>query len=441
MAFAITQNCCSDASCVSVCPVNAIHPTPEERAFGSTEMLHVDPRSCIDCGACADACPIDAIVPVESLFGPEKVYAEINADYFEGTPEPVRTGPNFHPWGEPSFDRLVPSAFKGLDVAVVGTGPAGMYAVEDLLLHTGSRVTLIDRLSTPGGLVNFGVAPDHPSTKKVGHTFARLFDHPRVKLLLGTEIGRDLTHEDLMKRHDAVIYAVGAPDDRKLGVRGEEHAHAATRFVAWYNGHPDVPADAFKLDAERVVLVGMGNVALDVARILLSDPESLASTSIAPHALAELRRSRVREVVLLARGESASYTRNERLGFDATISDGAVFRHNVQVVSISDTGVLTTDGDFIEAGLVLRAIGSRGVRTPGLPFDEGSGRIPNDRGRVAGVPGAYVVGWAKRGPSGGIGANRACAKETVGELLEDAWAGTLPERDKPMRRVLALVGR
>ncbi|HSV40074.1 MAG TPA: FAD-dependent oxidoreductase, partial [Nocardioidaceae bacterium] len=320
MVFAITQNCCSDATCVSVCPVNAIHPTPEERAFGSTEMLHVDPRSCIDCGACADACPIDAIVPVESLFGPEKVYADINAAYYEGTEPAEDTGPNFHEWSEPTFDRIVPSAFKGLDVAVVGTGPAGMYAVEDLLLHTASRVTLVDRLSTPGGLVKWGVAPDHPSTKKVGHTFARFYDHPRLKLLLGTEIGVDLTHEDLMKRHDAVIYAVGAPSDRKLGVPGEERAHAATRFVAWYNGHPDVPADAFSLDTERVVVIGMGNVALDVARILLSDPESLSTTSIAPHALAELRRSRVREVVLVGRSSegNAAYTRNEMLGLRAT---------------------------------------------------------------------------------------------------------------------------
>lgn len=441
MTFAITQNCCSDATCVSVCPVNAIHPTPEERAFGSTEMLHVDPRSCIDCGACGDACPIDAIVPATSLFGPEKVYVEINRAYYDDQPEPARTGPNFHPWPQPSFERLVPSAFKGLDVAVVGTGPAGMYAVEDLVLHTGSQVTLIDRLRTPGGLVNYGVAPDHPSTKKVGETFERLRTHDRVKLMLGTEIGRDLTHADLLAKHDAVVYAVGAPDDRKLGAPGEEHAHAATRFVAWCNGHPDVPADAFDLSTGRVVIVGMGNVALDVARILLCDENTLEGTSIAPHALAALRRSRVREVVMLARGESASYTRNERLGFDSAVSTGAVFRHNVQVESVSPSGVLTTDGDFIEAGLVLRAIGSRGVRVPGLPFDEASGTVPNDRGRVAGVPGAYVVGWAKRGPSGGIGANRACAKETIGELLEDAWAGRLPERDRPLKRVLALVGR
>ena len=114
MTFAITQNCCSDATCVSVCPVNAIHPTPEERAFGSTEMLHVDPRSCIDCGACADACPIDAIVPVDSAVRPgEGVRRDQRAYYETSRSRSEDTGPNFHPWSQPTFDRIVPSALQG----------------------------------------------------------------------------------------------------------------------------------------------------------------------------------------------------------------------------------------------------------------------------------------------------------------------------------------
>src|SRR5690349_10338625 len=133
MAFAITQTCCNDATCVSVCPVNCIHPTPEERAFGSTELLHIDPGACIDCGACADACPVDAVLPVDRLTGGQREYARINAAYFEQdgqapeqTGTPARSGPNLHAWGAPSFDRVLPPDFGPLRVAIVGTGPAGM---------------------------------------------------------------------------------------------------------------------------------------------------------------------------------------------------------------------------------------------------------------------------------------------------------------------------
>ncbi len=142
MAFAITQTCCSDATCVSVCPVNCIHPTPEERAFGSTEMLHIDPKTCIDCGACADACPVDAVFPVDRLTGAQREYARINAAWYEDgehRPEQPVRGPVFHDWGAPSFDRVLPPDFGPLRVAVVGTGPAGMYAARDLLLHTPPR--------------------------------------------------------------------------------------------------------------------------------------------------------------------------------------------------------------------------------------------------------------------------------------------------------------
>ncbi|MGH3359728.1 MAG: 4Fe-4S binding protein, partial [Nocardioidaceae bacterium] len=243
MPYAITQTCCSDATCVSVCPVNCIHPTPQERAFGSTEMLYVDPSTCIDCGACADACPVDAIIPVEALRGPERAYADINAAYYEGersaAADPM---PNFHPWAPPTFERSLPSDFAPLRVAVVGTGPAGMYAAEDLLLHTNSTVTLIDRHREPGGLIRYGVAPDHPSTKKVGDTFARLHRHPRARLKLGVDVGTDLSHDEIAAHHDAVVYAVGAAGDRRLDIPGEDlpGSISARTFVAWYNAHPDV---------------------------------------------------------------------------------------------------------------------------------------------------------------------------------------------------------
>ncbi|MBB4905277.1 FAD-dependent oxidoreductase [Actinophytocola algeriensis] len=482
MAFAITQTCCTDASCVAVCPVNCIHPTPDEPDFGTTDMLYVDPRTCIDCGACADACPVDAIFPVDALTEPLKSYVDINAEYYEGKALPdMDASPNFHAWGPPSFHRLIPSDLAPLDVAVVGTGPAGMYAVQDLLSHTNASVTLVDRLPVAGGLIRFGVAPDHPATKRIGEVFARFHSHPRLRLRLGVEVGRDVTADELARRHDAVIYAVGAAVARDMGIPGEDLAGsiAATTVVGWYNGHPDVLADAVDLSAERVVVVGNGNVALDVARILTADPATLAGTSIAPHALAALRSSKVREVVLLGRRGpgDAAYTRPELLaltGQDAVdlvvdahdpragaAEDGkaALLRdvrretvdwsaapphgrrrivlrfHATPAAVIGDgevRGLRLTDGVEITTGRVVRAIGHRATPLSGLPFDDDSGTIPNTGGRVR--PGTYVVGWVKRGPSGGIGANRACAEETVGALLADAAAGLLnPTRGRGRR--------
>ncbi|WP_406089715.1 FAD-dependent oxidoreductase [Streptomyces sp. NBC_01013] len=489
MTYAITQTCCSDATCVAVCPVNCIHPTPEEPAFGSTEMLYVDPATCIDCGACADACPVDAIFPVDSLLGAQKEFIGINAAYYADRAQVQAAGPNFHAWGEPSFPRSLPSDFAPIRVAVVGTGPAGMYAAEDLLLHTNAEVTLIDRLPVAGGLVRYGVAPDHPATKGVGETFARLHSHPRVRMHLGVEVGKDLTAEELAAHHDAVIYAVGASSSRRLGIPGEDLPGSlpATSFVSWYNAHPEVPPETVGLSAERVVVTGNGNVALDVARILVTDPDALAGTDIAGHALAALRDSEVREVVLLGRrgpGDLAC-TGSELLalghlpGVELVVDDGdprtgaeideaaagekaalirelpremvdwaqppppgrrIVFRfHSAPVEVLGNDGVEAVRvthaaGDReIPAGLFLRAIGYRGLPVPGLPFDEATGTVPHEGGRVVGVTGSYVVGWIKRGPSGGIGANRTCAAETVGTLLADAVAGALPSPAYPAR--------
>lgn len=483
MTYAITQTCCSDATCVAVCPVNCIHPTPEERAFGSTEMLYIDPRSCIDCGACADACPVDAVFPVDSLSAAQREYAQINAAYFhDRAPQEPGDGPNFHVWGEPTFERTLPSDFAPIRVAVVGTGPAGMYTAEDLLLHTNAEVTLIDRLPVAGGLVRYGVAPDHPATKRAGDRFARFHNHPRVRMHLGVEVGRDVTARELAAHHDAVVYAVGASTDRRIGIPGEElpGSVSATTFVAWYNAHPEVPADAVALSAERAVVVGTGNVALDVARILVSEPENLTGTDIADHALAALRAGKVREVVVLGRRgpKDAAYTRSEILalnhlpGVELVVDDhdprigssidAAVSRNKAadlrgvarsavnwasppapgrRIVLRFHSAPLEVLGDEkvravrtssasgereIRSGLLLRAVGYRGLPIPGLPFDEATGTVPHEAGRVHGMPGTYVVGWIKRGPSGGIGANRTCAAETVGTLLADAVEGSLP---------------
>ncbi|MFE6977907.1 FAD-dependent oxidoreductase [Streptomyces sp. NPDC057682] len=497
MTYAITQTCCSDATCVAVCPVNCIHPTPDEPDFGRTEMLYVDPATCIDCGACADACPVDAIFPVDSLFGARKEYAAVNSAYYADRAPQRAAAPNFHAWGEPSFPRSLPSDFAPIRVAVVGTGPAGMYAAEDLLLNTGAEVTLIDRLPVAGGLVRYGVAPDHPATKGVGETFARFHSHPRVRMHLGVEVGKDVTVEEIAAHHDAVIYAVGASTDRRLGIPGEDlpGSLAATSFVAWYNAHPEaVPAGA-GLDAERVVVTGNGNVALDVARILVADPAALARTDISDRALAALRDSRVREVVLLGRrgpediaatvsellalthlpdvalvvdthdprtaeaidaaapGDKAALLRRlprETVDWSEPPPEGRRIVLRFHSAPVEVVGRDSADGDsasrvggvrvsgadgesVVPAGLFLRAIGYRGVPVPGLPFDEATGTVPHEGGRVAGRAGTYVVGWIKRGPSGGIGANRTCAAETVGTLLEDAVAGALPSPAHPAR--------
>ncbi|MFD9686278.1 FAD-dependent oxidoreductase [Kitasatospora sp. NPDC059088] len=504
MAYAITRTCCNDASCVSVCPVNCIHPTPEEPEFGTTDMLYIDPQACIDCGACADACPVDAVYPVDRLRGPDVVFGDLNRDWY-------RDHPNDHAWGAPGFPRSLPGELGTLRIAVVGTGPSAGYTAQELLRCTSAELTMIDRLPVTGGLLRHGVAPDHQSTKRIAESFASVFHDPRLRMHLNLEVGTDVTHEELAAHHHAVVYAVGAAADRRLGVPGEDLPGSlpATSFVGWYNADPTVPADAVELSAERVVVVGNGNVAVDIARILLTDPDRLAVTDIADHALAALRRSRVREVVLLARRgpEQAAWSAPEFLalrrlpGVELVVEDHPQVRAAIEaaapdsraallaglpLVSTGDAGGeggeggegaqpgpgrrivlrflstpvelagadgrvagltvertrLTGDGvpdgttgerETLRAGLVVRSIGHRGVPLPGLPFDERTGTVARRGGRVVdpatgqALPGAYVVGWAKRGPSGGIGANRACARETVDALLDDAVARVLPE--------------
>ena len=470
MAYAITQTCCTDASCVAACPVNCIHPTPGEPDFGTTESLYIDPRACIDCGACADACPVEAIFPVDRLFGADAAHAELNRQYFAGTG-------GGGDWDAPRFPRSLPAELSAPRIAVVGTGPAAGYAVQHLLRCTDAEITLIDRVPVPGGLVRYGVAPDHGATKGIGRSFANAFRHARVRMHLNVEVGRDVTHEELAAHHHAVLYAVGASGHRELGVPGEQLVGSlpATEFVGWCNARPDVPAARVDLSGERAVVVGTGNVALDVARLLLTDPEELAGTDIAEHALEALRASKIREVVLLGRRgpAEAAYTRPEfldlrhRAGIDVVVDEHGGAAGDIAAAAPGSTAgllqdvpvrevdwalpppagrrlvlrfrsepaevlgdqqvraVRTAGGAEIPAGLLVRSIGSRGVPVPGVPFDAECGVIPNERGRVA--PGTYVVGWAKRGATGGIGANRACAAETVDALLDDVEARRLPE--------------
>ncbi|QLY33220.1 FAD-dependent oxidoreductase [Nocardia huaxiensis] len=502
MPYVVTQSCCSDASCVYACPVNCIHPTPDEPDFRTAEMLYVDPQACVDCGACATACPVDAIVSSKKLTDEQKPFIEINADFYR------------HERPRPLLARPIPAAEvkpgrEPLRVAIVGSGPSAMYAADELLTQPGVSVTVFDRLSTPYGLARFGVAPDHTKTRQVSKLFDVISAQPGFGSYLNVAVGEHVSHDELLAHHHAVIYAVGASADRKLGVAGEglPGSVSATEFVAWYNGHPDQAGRYFDLSQQRAVIVGNGNVALDVARILTTDPELLAGTDIAPRALAALRRSKIEEVVILGRrgpAESA-FTVPEFVGLlgsdvdivvDGEIPEPSgelpqsveqklkllrgladrptggrkriVFRYLSAPTAITGvdrvTGVevarneLVADADGVvravatgavetlETGLVLTSVGYRGTALPGLPFDEQAGIIPNLDGRVletaggAVVSGTYVTGWIKRGPTGFIGTNKSCAQQTVRQLVDDFNAGRLVEPAGDTRDFDRLVG-
>lgn len=392
-----------------------------------------------------------------------------------------------------------------LRVAVIGAGPAGFYAAENLLRHDEPtvEVDLFDRLPTPFGLVRSGVAPDHPKIKNVTRVFERVAQHPRFRFFGNVCFGEHLALEDLEAHYHQVLFTTGAQTDRSLGIPGEDlhGSHSATEFVAWYNGHPEFRERTFDLSQERAVVVGVGNVAVDVARILCRTPEELAATDIADHALEALRESRVREVVVLGRRgpAQAAFTlpearelgqmeaadlivRPEEVALDPlseAAMEAAPDRQQTRKVEflqeaarrapegkprrialrflVSPTEVLgdeagrvravrlvrnrlvegaggrlgaepTGETEEIEAGLVFRSVGYRGVPLPGVPFHERGGVVPNEAGRVlsAGgepIPGLYVAGWIKRGPSGVIGTNKPDAQETATAMREDAARG------------------
>jgi ferredoxin/flavodoxin---NADP+ reductase len=220
-----------------------------------------------------------------------------------------------------------------LRVAIVGSGPAGFYAAGHLLKckshpDLNVQVDMFDRLPTPWGLVRAGVAPDHPNIKAVSRVYEKTADHPEFRFYGNVELGRDLFHEDLTSRCHAVIYAVGAQTDRRMGIPGEDlpGSWAATEFVAWYNGHPDYRDLEFDLSAERAIVVGNGNVATDVARMLALTRDELATTDVADHALEVLADSNVREIVVLGRRgpAQAAFTNPELLEL-GEMTDADVF--------------------------------------------------------------------------------------------------------------------
>ncbi|RYE44044.1 MAG: 4Fe-4S dicluster domain-containing protein, partial [Hyphomicrobiales bacterium] len=503
----INQSCCNDAACVSACPVDCIHPSPGEVGYGTTEMLFIDPSTCVDCGACVDVCPVDAITRDSELSPQELPFLELNRLHYASRSYPRRDLPLPVP-------RLTVEQREPLRVAVVGAGPAALFSVESILSRRGldATVSVYERLPVPFGLVRSGVAPDHVRTKQVVKQFERTASRRGVTFHFNTEVGRDITHEQLVESHHAVLYAVGAPSDRALGIPGEEltGSHAATQFVGWYNGHPDHAHREFDLSHPRAVVVGNGNVALDVARVLVSDIDRLRRTDMSSHALEVLAESRVEEVVVIGRRgvAQAAYTTkelielghlpgvdvladprevridpisqsqleragSEALRFKTEIAEryarnsrtpgrrSIVLRYLTSPTAIDgDEGVKsirvahnrlveTTEGtltavptgttETLDCGLVLRSVGYRGEPVSGVEFDRPSGRIPNVSGRVVDsasgeqVVGVYTAGWIKRGPSGVIGTNKTCAKETVDAIVDDYFAGKLkpPVRDEP----------
>jgi ferredoxin--NADP+ reductase len=454
-------------------------------------MLYIDPVACVDCGACVSACPVGAIAPDARLTPEQQPFVALNASYYPDRPVGEKLPPT---------SKLAPvipapqvrgghSNHRGpLTVAIVGSGPAAMYAADELLTQPGVRVNVFEKLPAPYGLVRAGVAPDHQTTKRVTQLFDRIARRREFRFFLNVEIGKHLSHDDLLAHHHAVIYAVGAPNDRRLDIDGMDlpGTGTATEIVAWINGHPDFTDLPVDLSHERVIVVGNGNVAIDVARVLTADPDELARTDISDHALKALRASRVNEVVIAARRGPAhsAFTLPELLGLTTTAdvvlaaADHELVLRDLAAVSdtltrqklevLSELGDAATPADRprirlayhltpqrvlgqqrasgmefsvtgtdevrqLEAGLLLSSIGYHGKAIQDLPFDDIAGLVPNNGGRVvqpeSGQPvhGAYVAGWIKRGPTGFIGTNKSCALQTVQQLVDDFNAGWLSD--------------
>jgi|CXWL01.1.fsa_nt_gi ferredoxin--NADP+ reductase len=387
---------------------------------------------------------------------------------------------------------------RPLRVAIIGAGPSGFYTAAALLANKQLTVSIdvIDRLPAPYGLVRYGVAPDHPKIKEVARVFEKTALDPRVRYLGNVEYGRDLSLAELRQAYDQVVFAVGGQSDRRLGVPGEDLAgsHSSTAFVAWYSCHPDFLELPVDLTVGAAAVVGVGNVAVDVARILVREPDELAKTDISDATLAALRAGGVRDVYMLARrgpvqakcspaelkemaelhgvdlvvdpaeleldpasaaelaadreaqknfellkalaerGPTGAPRRihlrflvspTELTGEDGKVTGLRIERNRLEAradgVAAKGTGVFET----LPVGLVVRAVGYRSVPLPEVPFDPRAAIIPNAKGRVldgasgAVVPGLYVAGWVKRGPTGLIGNNKADGAETAAMMLED----------------------
>jgi ferredoxin/flavodoxin---NADP+ reductase len=382
-------------------------------------------------------------------------------------------------------------------VAIVGSGPSGFFAAASLLKAADASddidvaIDMLEMLPTPWGLVRSGVAPDHPKIKSISKQFEKTAEDARFRFFGNVVVGEHISAAELAERYDAVIYAVGTQSDRSLNIPGEDlpGSIAAVDFVGWYNADPH-RRDMTDLSGARAIVVGNGNVALDVARILVTDPNVLALTDIADHALESLRPCSVEEVVVIGRrgplqtafttpelreladlegvdimvdpaqlegitdDDAAAVGKTTKLNIKALRNYAAREPHpgNRRIMFRFFTSPIEIKGDSkverivlgrnelvsnasgrvvakdtgareeLPVQLVVRAVGYRGVPTPGLPFDGKSGTIPNTDGRVAGSRNEYVVGWIKRGPTGVIGTNKKDSHDTVDTLIADLAA-------------------
>ncbi len=383
-----------------------------------------------------------------------------------------------------------------LQVAIIGAGPSGFYAAEALFKSQQEvRVTVIDRLPAPFGLVRYGVAPDHPKLKQAILVYQKIAQNPGFSYLGNITVGRDISVDDLLATHDVVIFACGAENDRKLQIPGSDLPgnHTATEFVGWYNGHPDYRDREFDFSGQVAVVIGQGNVAADVCRILAKTVDELKATDISQHALDALAQSNIREIHMVGRRGpvQAKFTHPElrelgelkvcdifvrkedlelnpaseaeledvhnraniknyellkefsarpaarkkrRLWLDfllspleirgeARIESLLLGKNRLQGAPGNQWAEATGETCEMKCDLLFYSIGYRGAPIPGVPFDEKRAVLPNVAGRICDgdkiVSRLYTAGWIKRGPTGIIGTNRACAVETVNSLLED----------------------
>jgi ferredoxin--NADP+ reductase len=359
-------------------------------------------------------------------------------------------------------------------IAIVGAGPAGYFAAQALQNlqneETTFAIDMIERLPTPWGLVRSGVAPDHPKIKTVSKVFEKIASHENFRLFANVEIGSEISIAQLQEKYDAVIIATGSSHGKTLGIPGENlrGSLSAATFVPWYNAHPDFVGVDTPLDADTAVVIGAGNVAMDVARMLALEPSELDPTDTADHAIDAFKNSNIRKVYISARRgpEHAAFTSPElrelpklehtnvimdkvdieaaivragdapekdvKSNLDAMllIADNPksehertmqfLFQHTPKEILGTDRveGVVysTPNGDVtIKCGLVITAIGYQAHGIEGVPYE--NGKVVNNDGRVN--ENVYVVGWAKRGPSGVIGTNKSDAAAVMQLLVED----------------------
>ena len=384
-------------------------------------------------------------------------------------------------------------------IAIIGSGPAGYYTAEAAQKEFGDavRIDIFDTLPVPFGLIRSGVAPDHQSIKGVSRRYEKVALSDNVRFVGNVTIGRDVSIGELQELYDAVVLATGAPKDRDLGLPGESlgNVFGSAAFVGWYNGHPDFTALDPDLSGKNAVVVGMGNVALDVARILAKTRAEFAGSDIVAHALEALEHSKLERITILGRrGPHQIMMTPKELGElgeleraaphvapddlpapeeDAVLEPGLrksvgllrafaatpatvraekpitldfifmsapkkLLGHGqVEAIEIEKTRLVdgraegTGKIETIPADLVVTCIGYRTSPIPGVPFDERAGRFANDEGRI--LPGLYCVGWARRGPSGTIGTNRPDGYSVVEKIAADIAVGALGPTRKPGR--------